>query len=118
MEKFKLFMGCLGNGITVCNKAVTENGDYKRIAHISNAGNIKLYVSENYIPADAMVTIKLSAESRKESFKENFESLPETEQYGKILDSLPIGKLLETFKLNGTISEKLPDLRKYYYAHA
>lgn len=28
--KFKLFCGCLGNGTTVCNKAVTENGDYKK----------------------------------------------------------------------------------------
>ena len=24
-------MGCLGNGITVCNKAVEENGDYKKL---------------------------------------------------------------------------------------
>ena len=30
-KKFKLFFGCLGNGITVCNKAVIENGDYKTI---------------------------------------------------------------------------------------
>lgn len=28
--KFELFCGCLGNGTTVCNKAVTENGDYKK----------------------------------------------------------------------------------------
>lgn len=35
MAKFELFMGCLGNGVTVCNKAVTEHGDYKKIAHIS-----------------------------------------------------------------------------------
>lgn len=34
MRKFELFMGCFGNGITVCNKAVMEHGDYKRIAHI------------------------------------------------------------------------------------
>lgn len=29
MKKFELFMGCFGNGITVCNKAVQEHGDYK-----------------------------------------------------------------------------------------
>ena len=40
--KFELFCGCLGNGTTVCNKAVTENGDYKKIAHISEGGNIRL----------------------------------------------------------------------------
>ena len=44
-KKFDLFMGCLGNGLTVCNKAVMENGDYKMVAHISPAGNIKFYVS-------------------------------------------------------------------------
>lgn len=37
-EKFELFMGCLGNGITVCNKAVMEHGDYKYIAHIRETG--------------------------------------------------------------------------------
>lgn len=29
-RKFELFYICLGNGITVCNKAVEENGDYKK----------------------------------------------------------------------------------------
>lgn len=28
-QKFELFMGCMGNGTTVCNKAVYEHGDYK-----------------------------------------------------------------------------------------
>ena len=42
-KKFKLFLGCLEDGITVCNKAVEENGDYKKIAHISDRGNIKFY---------------------------------------------------------------------------
>ena len=27
--KFELFMCCQGNGITLCNKAVEENYDYK-----------------------------------------------------------------------------------------
>lgn len=40
MKKFKLFMGHLGNGITVCNKAVQEHGDYKVIAHIAECGKI------------------------------------------------------------------------------
>lgn len=29
-RKFELFYGYLGNGTTVCNKAVEENGDYKK----------------------------------------------------------------------------------------
>ena len=59
--KFELFMGCLGNGITVCNKAVMEHGDYKQIAHISDNGKIKYYVSEGYIPADDMRRIEQTA---------------------------------------------------------
>lgn len=39
-KDFELFFGCFGNGTMVCNKTVEENGDYKRIAHISAGGNI------------------------------------------------------------------------------
>ncbi len=45
MKKFELFMCCLGNGITVCNKAVEENGDYKSVAHIAECGKITWYVN-------------------------------------------------------------------------
>ena len=57
-KNFELFGAYLGNGITLCNKAVTENGDYKTIGHISNAGRIKFYIKnpETYIPDDAMKT--------------------------------------------------------------
>ena len=34
-RNFKLFLGCLGNGVTVCNSAVMEDGDFKMVAHIS-----------------------------------------------------------------------------------
>lgn len=39
-RNFKLFLGCLGNGVTVCNSAVMEGGDFKMVAHISNEGKI------------------------------------------------------------------------------
>ena len=38
-----LMFGCLGNGITVCDKSSMENGDYKTVAHISEYGGMKLY---------------------------------------------------------------------------
>lgn len=44
-ENFELFLGCLGNGITVCNKSVEENGAYKTIAHIAECGKITWYVN-------------------------------------------------------------------------
>ena len=50
-QNFKLFLGCLGNGVTVCNSAVMEDGDFKMVAHISNEGKITWYVGEDYPPA-------------------------------------------------------------------
>lgn len=66
MEKFDLFVGYFGNGATVCNKAVHDHGDYKKIAHISPAGNIKLFVRPGYIPADAMIKIENIARNHKQ----------------------------------------------------
>ena len=41
---FDIGMGYLGNGLTVWNRAVEENGDYQNIAHISSEGEIHYYV--------------------------------------------------------------------------
>lgn len=65
-------MGCLGNGITVSNKSVIESGDYKQIAHISEHGNIKLYVSADYIPPDEMKRIQTVAKTAKQKFLEQW----------------------------------------------
>lgn len=65
-EKFELFLGCLGNGITVCNKAAEENGDYKKIAHIAECGKITWYVNLNsYIPGDALLKIEHIADVKR-----------------------------------------------------
>lgn len=116
--KFELFCGCLGNGTTVCNKAVTENGDYKKIAHISEGGNIRLYASESYIPAEAMERIGAMAKRDAAEFQKRFENLPLIEQYGKILDKLPHQKFLEIVGDKRPLEEKLPAMREYYYTIA
>lgn len=97
-RKFELFMCCLGNGVTVCNKAVREHGDYKMIAHISPAGNIKFYVQESYIPAPDMERIKDAAEHERYVFlrrlKQDVEANPNA-AFLKMLDSLPINVYLD-----------------------
>lgn len=118
MKKFELFFGCLGNGTTVCNKAVTENGDYKTVAHISEGGNIRLYVAESYIPADAMEKIKVIASRDKVEFMKRFENLPEIEQYGKILNRVQHQKFMEFVEDKRPLAEKLPAMREYYYTIA
>ncbi len=118
MKKFDLFLGCLGNGITVCNKAVLENGDYKRVAHISPAGNVRFYAPASYIPAADMDRIHAAASRNKAEFAQHFELLPDAAQYEKILDALPIYDLLKACSDKRPLTEKLPELREYYYTRA
>ena len=115
MKKFELFLGCLGNGTTVCNKAVEVNGDYKTIAYISEGGNIKWYVKESYVPADAMKTIQEVAARDKAEFQKRFESLSDIEQYGEIIERVSYDKFSEFSSDKRPLAEKLPAMRKYYY---
>lgn len=115
MRNFELFFGCLGNGTTVCNKAVEENGDYKKIAHISEGGNIRLYVDKAYIPATEMKKIESMANRDKEKFQMCFEKLPLIEQYRKILDAVRLEILVEYIKDKRPLEEKVLEMRKYYY---
>ncbi len=90
MKKFELFMGCLGNGITVCNKAVQENGDYKKIAHIRETGKIKWYVDPApYVPGDALLKIEHTANVQAEKWEAWLSSVPEIKQYEFLLDRVP-----------------------------
>lgn len=114
--KFELFMGCLGNGTTVCNKAICKNGDYEMVAHISEAGNIKLYVKESYIPAEDMQKIKNAAEKQRMNFVKHFESMSELQQYGVILDNMPLNKLIELIKPNVELKEKIEKMKEYFYS--
>ena len=118
MKKFELFAGCLGNGITICNKAVMEYGDYKKVAHISNGGNIRLYVTADYIPAEDMEKINRMAEAQRRAFQESFEKLPEMQQYERILNASSISKMVEFISDKRIVPEKLPDMKKYYYSVA
>lgn len=114
--KFELWFGCLGNGTTVCNKAVTVNGDYKVIAHISNGGNIQFYMPVSSIPTDAMERIEAMASMTTESSRRKFEQLPILKQYEMILDCLPIEMLIKTNKDERSLPEKVQELRGYYYS--
>ena len=90
-KKFELFMCCMGNGTTICNKVVKEHGDYKTIAHISEHGHIQLYVPENYIPADAMEKIKQTAEADRQKFMVNWNKKPYYEKWEYMMDIPTIG---------------------------
>ena len=121
-RKFELYMGCLGNGTTVCNKAVMEHGDYKTIAHISPAGNIKLYVHPDYIPPDAMKRIESASEYNRAEFlrRLNLEvKANPNAAYFKMLDALPTDVFLSYIEnKDGTKEERNRKLINLYLANS
>ena len=66
-------MGYLGNGLTVWNRAVEENGDYQTIAHISDEGEIRYYVDG--LPDDVVSRIEQAAarEQQKALFAASYQ---------------------------------------------
>lgn len=115
MKNFELFMGCLGNGLTVCNKAVMENGDYKKVAHISNGGNITWYVSVDYVPGDALLRIEHEANVMAEKFKAEFEALPILHQYDKMLNEMPFSDMLEMIKDKRDVAIVVEEMKPKYF---
>ena len=70
---FDIGMGYLGNGLTVWNRAVEENGDYQTIAHISSEGEIHYYVDG--LPEDVVARIEQAAarEQQKALFAASYQ---------------------------------------------
>ena len=115
MKNFKLWMGCLGNGITVCNSAVMDHGDYKHIAHISDNGKIKLYVSENYIPVEDMRRIERAAAEQRKTFLNEWNKQSDIRKYEKLLDMCSLSDFIEiTHNKEITLAEKVTRLEAKY----
>lgn len=115
MKNFELFMCCLGNGVTVCNKAVMENGDYKQIAQISNCGKITWYVEPSKIPGDALLKIEYDADAMNENFEKWLESMPKSMQYEKLVDMVPLNIFLYVSNLGGGLERKIEYLKNVVY---
>ena len=94
-QNFKLFLGRLGDGVTVCNSAVMENGDFKMVAHISVEGKITWYVSEDYPPADALASIRACAKQERVRHQEWLNSLSPLARQDYLLNKLSPGELFD-----------------------
>lgn len=115
MKNFKLWMGCLGNGITVCNSAVEESGDYKHIAHISDNGKIKLYVSKSYIPVEDMQKIEQTATEQRKTFLNEWNKQSDIRKYEKLLDMCSHSDFMEiAHNKEITLAEKVKQLEAKY----
>lgn len=116
MKKFELFMCCLGNGVTVCNSAVRESGDFKQVAHIARCGKITWYVNpQSYIPADDLEKIKHCAHEECEEWEGWLDSMPKSQQYEKLLDAVPYNVALYAMGLGGGIEQKIIYLKNVCY---
>lgn len=117
MKKFELFMGCLGNGITVCNKAVVENGDYKIIAHIRETGKIKWYVNPgSYVPGNDLLKIEHTANVQSEKWERWISSMPLMKQYEFLLDHIPFHDFMKITKAKDLpLWERIQMAKKAYY---
>lgn len=62
-----LGFGCLGNGITVWNRAVEVNGDYKIVAHIQDCGEISWRYKR--VPKDVKIYIEQAAKEHAEGVR-------------------------------------------------
>ena len=119
MKKFELFMGHLGNGFIVCNKAVEENGDYKSVAHIAECGKITWYVNpERYIPSDALLKIEHKANVQHEKWEQWLNTMPESQQYEKLLNAVPLDIMLYAMNLGGGLGRKIHYLKNLCYEKA
>ena len=120
-KNFELFGCCMGNGTTVCNKAIMEHGNYKHIAHISEGGRLTWYIEnpESYVPETDMQIIKGWADSAHKKFMKSWNTLPDLNKYEKILNEIGYMPLLEhpqkdQLKNCNDLHEKVALLEKIY----
>lgn len=119
MKNFELFMCCLGNGVIVCNKAVKKEGDYKHIAHISNCGKITWYVNHwGYVPDDALLKIVHCANVQYKKWEKWLASMPEPQQYEKLLNVVPLDIMRYAMNLGGGLERKIYYLKKVCYENS
>lgn len=116
MKNFDLFMGCLGNGITVYNKAIEENGDYKKIAHIRETGKIKWYIDPATVPGPELLKIEHAANVQAEKWESWIFSMPELKQYEFLLDRVPFFDCIHVIEhKNAPLWAKIQYLKQAYY---
>ena len=92
MKRFDLMFACLGNGVTVCDRARMEHGDYKTVAHIDPCGAVKLY--DDALPPEALEKINRQAAMERDDFKHGFERLSRERALDCVYDRMTVAQQL------------------------
>ena len=111
-------MCCLGNGTTICNKAVKEYGDYKIIAHIADCGKITWYVKPGYVPEADLAKIKHAADVDRVNWENWLHSMPEIKQYEYLLDNVSWVDASRVMRSSAELWQKCHELEQAYYNNA
>ncbi len=116
MKKFDLFMACLGNGVSVCNSAVEENGDYKKIAHIAECGKVKWYINPHTFPVDALESIERTAADNRKEWENRLSQIGERHAYYSLLDKVPHADFMHIVRdmKESSIEERIEYLKSAY----
>ena len=106
---FDIGMGYLGNGLTVWDRSVEEDGDYLTIAHISSDGEITYLVDG--VPEDVVSKIEQAAKQEKEKSRFSAAYREYSEAKHDNPDSLVLYQMGDFFEAYGedaqTVSEAL-----------
>lgn len=102
-----IHFGLLGNGITAYDVSRTdkETNDYPTVAHISPEGVIKIY--DDSLSADDMKRINEQAQSAREKFMTEWDSLSTTTQLQRLYDRADTETMLNIGKENLSTEEKI-----------
>lgn len=120
-KNFELFMCCMGNGTTVCNKAVTEHGDYKQVAHISEHGHVEFFVPKNYIPIADLDHIICCAEADRRKFMERWNQKDYIQKWSYMMNLSTIGcgytaiEIVNREHKHLPLKERVPYMEKVFF---
>lgn len=89
-RKFDLLVCCFPGGYSYTNKAVTEHGDYKKVAFIDHYGHLRLDVPVDYIPADILLKIEHDADTVSARFIKEWDALHDITKFERLLDMCPL----------------------------
>lgn len=106
-EKSSIHFGLLGNGITVYDTSRTDNEtrDYVTVAHISPEGVVKVY--DDSISADDLALIQSQADSAREKFMADWNTLDSASQLQKLYDKADTETMLNIGKEALSTEEKI-----------
>jgi hypothetical protein len=112
-KKYDLGYGFMGNGITVWNREDIEDGDYIKVAHISDSGKVSFYDKD--MPDAIKEEIEKEAEKHKEKIDKKREEDQKAEAEYQKLKSEAMSKRLATAykRQNGRWSIQMIDRMPY-----